>query len=253
MIIKIQKGIFSLTFMLIVLVGIAGFEPALAKTDPASQKDIQSALERQLAGQGILKGNNLQVSVGDSTVTLTGTVSTLADKRKAENDVYKEGYQVSDNLTVERGQLSDTELAARVSQKIEGNVFYSIFDWVTVQVNEGVVTLEGWVYEPWHKHDFQSFVERVPGVIQIVNDIQILPVSIYDDQIRRQAARIIYNDSVFEPYANAVQPPIHIIVNNGKVTLMGYVTSKFQKNWATNLLTTNTDAFQVVNDLQIQQ
>ena len=89
------------------------------------------------------------------------------------------------------------------------------------------------------------------GVRQVDNQIEVLPHSIYDDQIRVAAARSIYGHPAFLRYANRALPPIHIVVNNGKIALKGAVANKLERQLAGSLVRTGVLAFEVVNDLTV--
>ncbi|MEJ2634124.1 MAG: BON domain-containing protein [Calditrichia bacterium] len=216
-------------------------------------KTVKRVIEHSLEKDGILYNHNIQVTVKDSVITLLGVVKTLSEKEKAEQDAYKaeENYAVVNNIMVQPSGLSGKAIAQNVVDQIYKNMFYSIFDWVTIQVDSGVVTLRGWVYEPWHKTEFEDEAERAIGVLNVVNEIKVLPNSPLDDQIRFRAARLIYNDPSFIQYAYQINPPIHIVVDRGKVILEGFVDSQFDKNWAGNLVKFNTDAFSVDNQLKV--
>jgi hyperosmotically inducible protein len=240
---------------LIIGLAIVIIMPAMvgAASDKRTDQAIQTLLEKRLKDHGVLKNNNLQVSVANDSIVIAGTVPTIADKMKAEKDAQKveEHYTIVDKLTLQPLTLTDQQLLDKVVDKIKHNIFYSIFDWVTIGVTNGTVTLNGWVNEPWHKSLFQHQVEKVAGVTAINNNITILPVSIFDDEIRARAARLIYDNYDFEPFALAMNPSIHIIVDNGKVTLEGYVTSRYQQSMAEYLINLNTNALQITNNLQI--
>ena len=72
----------------------------------------------------------------------------------------------------------------------------------------------------------------MPGVTSVTNDLKVLPLSTFDDQLRRRVASAIYRDSVLSRYALQAVPPIHIIVENGRVTLEGVVNNEMEKNVA---------------------
>ena len=108
--------------------------------------------------------------------------------------------------------------------------YYSIFDNISFRVNGSVVTLEGACPSgpPLDiKSDAAAAVKRVKGVTQVINNIKELPVSPMDDQIRRAEARAIYGDpEIGTRYGYQALPPIHIIVDNGHVTLTGVVNNQ---------------------------
>ena len=247
---RIKKIRGSALIIAMVLLATMVIMPSVARADKQTDKAVQTVIEKRLEDHGI---KNVNVTVNDGAITLTGEVATIAEKMKAEKDARKVGekYGIANNITVKPVKMSDQELLDKVVEMVKKNVFYSIYDWVTIGVTNGVVTLSGWVYEPWHKPLFLHQVQKVPGITEIQNNIQVLPVSLYDDQIRRQAARIIYDSDDFEPYSNIMNPPVHIIVDQGKVTLEGFVTSQYQKDLADNLITVNTNALQVMNNLQV--
>jgi len=212
--------------------------------------DLQAAIEHRLSQKGLLDKNNIQVSVGGMTVTLRGEVPTLAAKKRAEEQVrnVEEGCSVVNNLTVKFTGVPDTVLARTVQDRINRYVFYSIFDWVRVEADSGVVTLKGWGHLPWTGKQVQTLVEKIQNVQKINNLIQFVRG---DDDIRYHAARSIYGDPLFEPYAFSAVPPVHIIVDGPDILLEGEVFNKADKSWAGILAEFNTDAIHVVNDLKV--
>jgi hyperosmotically inducible periplasmic protein len=148
---------------------------------------------------------------------------------------------------------SDGRLAEEVAHAIRMYPWYDVFDWVEGTVQNGVVTLTGDVREPFHKDDYAKMVARIPGVKQVNNELGVLPLSTFDDQIRRAAASTIYRDPMFTAYAIQANPPIHIIVENGKVTLKGVVANPMQKQIAEAKVRTNVMAFAVTNDLKVEE
>lgn len=148
-------------------------------------------------------------------------------------------------------QPTDQQIAVDVTHKIRNYVFYDIYDWVDLKVNRGVVTLEGWAHEPWHKYELGKRVESVIGVKQVQNQIQVLPLSPFDDRLRIQLARKIYGNPVLDRYAVQLNPPIHIIVDHGVVTLRGVVASAAESH-ITGTLAHESSAFKVINDLTVE-
>jgi hyperosmotically inducible protein len=126
---------------------------------------------------------------------------------------------------------------------------FSIFDAVHMQIDEGVVTLSGKVTMPYKKNDLEKRVAKIDGVHQVVNRITVLPVSAFDDEMRFRIARAIYGNSNFWNYGSMVNPPIHIIVENGHVTLDGVVNSNTDRMLARSIAS-SFGAFSVTNDLK---
>ena len=131
--------------------------------------------------------------------------------------------------------------------------YYSVFDNLAFQVNGGVVTLEGQVTRPMLKSDAENVVKRIEGVDGVVNRIQVLPLSPMDDQIRRAAYRTLFseNSPIFR-YGLGAVPAIHIIVDNGRVTLVGVVDSQADKDIAGVRVNGLSNVFSVTNDLTVQ-
>src|SRR5262252_8978829 len=120
-------------------------------------------------------------------------------------------------------QGTDAAVAKEVRHEIVMYSHYTIFDDIKFRVNQGQVELEGAVTDPYKKSDLGKIVQKLPGVTSISNDLKVLPLSPMDNQLRLQIARAIYRDSSLSTLAYQALPPIHIIVDNGHVTLEGVV------------------------------
>jgi hyperosmotically inducible protein len=136
-----------------------------------------------------------------------------------------------------------------VTQQVRQYTRFTIFDDVNVGIENGVVRLTGKVTAPFKKDDIGARVARVSGVLQVQNDLGVLPVSPFDDELRYRIARAIYGNASFWHYAAMANPPIHIVVENGRVTLTGVVGSNVERMLARSLATT-FGAFSVKNDLK---
>lgn len=131
----------------------------------------------------------------------------------------------------------DVRLADDIARAVNGYTRLTIFDHIGAQVENGVVTLTGKVTMPFKKNDLAKRVGKIDGVRAVTDQIEVLPVSIYDDQLRYRVARAIYGNSSFWPYASMANPPIHIIVQGGHVTLAGVVNSNVERMLARSLAT----------------
>ena len=127
---------------------------------------------------------------------------------------------------------SDSDIAANVRHEVLMYPHYSIWDDVGFRVVDGNVDLQGAVNKPFKKQDIERLVQKVPGVARVTNDIKVLPLSSMDDRLRVQVANAIYRDPVLSGYAMRAVPAIHIIVENGHVTLTGMVNSDMEKQIA---------------------
>jgi len=143
----------------------------------------------------------------------------------------------------------DLQVARDVSKQVLTYPQFSIFDAVHMQVSEGVVTLTGKVTMPYKKNDLAKRVAKIDGVHQVINQIDVLPVSQFDDELRFQIARAIYGNSSFWNYGAMANPPIHVIVDHGHVTLDGVVNSNTDRMLARSIAS-SFGAFSVTNDLK---
>jgi hyperosmotically inducible protein len=146
-------------------------------------------------------------------------------------------------------ERTELQVARDVSKQVLTYPQFSIFDAIHMQIDEGTVTLTGKVTMPFKKNDIEKRVAKIDGVHQVVNRITVLPVSQYDDELRFRIARAIYGNSSFWNYGSMANPPIHIIVENGHVTLEGVVNSNTDRMLARSLAT-GFGAFSVTNDLK---
>jgi hyperosmotically inducible protein len=131
--------------------------------------------------------------------------------------------------------------------------FYGVFDNLAYKVDpDGTVTLLGQVSRPTLKSDAENVVKHIEGVEKVVNNIEVLPTSINDDQIRRATYRAIYGNEVLSQYQMRAVPPIHIIVKNGHITLEGVVAREMDKQIAGVQANSVHGAFSVTNNLVVE-
>jgi osmotically-inducible protein OsmY len=126
---------------------------------------------------------------------------------------------------------------------------FTIFDSVQAQVDGGVVTLTGRVTMPFKRQDIERRVAKVNGVHTVRDQITVLPVSRFDDQLRIGIARALYGSSAFVGYGSMVNPPIHVIVEHGHVTLEGVVNSDVDRMIARSIANSFM-AFSVKSELK---
>lgn len=130
--------------------------------------------------------------------------------------------------------------------------YVNVFDYMTFTVDEnGNVTLSGEVTNPVVKSDAGNVVKRVAGVERVDNQIQVLPVSFFDEGLRIRLFRTIYGFSALQKYDLGVNKSIRIIVDNGHVTLMGVVDSEMDKNIAGLRANGVPGVFSVDNQLKV--
>jgi hyperosmotically inducible protein len=142
------------------------------------------------------------------------------------------GAGVAGATTTSSAPQSDETLANRVRHEIVMYPYYGIFDNLNYRVVNGHVELTGAVTQPWKKADIGRSVQKIPGVTSVTNEVEVLPLSPMDDRLRLQIARAIYRDPSLSRYAIQAVPPIHVIVDNGHVTLEGVVNNDLEKQMA---------------------
>jgi hyperosmotically inducible protein len=151
------------------------------------------------------------------------------------------------------GDVDESEMAKHVRHELVMLPYYGIFDDLAFRVDGHTVTLLGAVARPTLKDDAERVVKKVPGVEQVVNNIEVLPVSPNDDQIRRAEYRAIYGDpSISTRYGFRALPSIHIIVKNGHVTLEGVVANQADKSLIGIRANGVPGVFSVTNDLLVE-
>ena len=130
---------------------------------------------------------------------------------------------------------SDAQLFDDVIQSVNTYPRFTVFDDVRVEVQNGLVTLTGRVTMPFKKDEFGRRATAVDGVKSLRNDIGVLPASPFDEELRRKVARAIYGNAAFWQYAAMPNPPIHIVVEAGHVTLTGVVRNEVDRMLARSL------------------
>ena len=241
--------------MLSVFLGIGVLTIGLvAQTASAGRYDgdIQSRVSQQLAAKEEFR--NLHAAVEDGIVTLTGTVDVYQQKLDAAKKVRKtENVQGVRNLIEVSSNVPDAQLAAQLDRKLyfDRIGYDNEFNFVTVAVKDGVTTVSGETRTDVGRDSALALVNNTLGVKDVVNDIQVSPVSIFDDDIRLRALRAIYRDSVLSRYASDPAAPIRIVVSNGKLSLYGTVESAMDKQLAGMRANQVSGVFSVQNNLTV--
>ncbi len=143
-------------------------------------------------------------------------------------------------------------LSRQVRHKLLMLPWYTVFDNLEYSVHGYRVTLEGQVTRPVLKSDAESAVKHIEGVEGVDNRIEVLPLSPFDDRIRRAEYRAIYSYPMLQRYSLGANPSIHIIVKNGNVTLEGVVANQADRNVANIRANGVPDVFSVTNHLAVE-
>jgi osmotically-inducible protein OsmY len=219
----------------------------------AGPADIDAEVHKALDNK---RFQNVSATVQGDNVTLTGTVALYADKEDADNKVHHvRGIKGVDNeIVIAAPPVEDAALRDKLAKGLAyDRVGYgtTAFNSISIGVHEGVVTLAGTVYGPPDKDSAVSLVAHTPGVKDIIDNLEVAPVSPMDDRLRIELARVIYGTPQLQRYALDPEKPIRITVVHGNVTLSGVVDSKADRDVAGLRANTVPGTFKVVNDLQV--
>jgi len=147
---------------------------------------------------------------------------------------------------------SSAQLAKKVRSKLVSLPYYGVFDDLAYSIDGGRVTLHGQVVRSSTRSDAERSVARIAGVTQVVNNIKVLPLSSFDDSVRRNTYHAIARSGGLYRYLLGANPSIHIIVDRGHVTLVGVVNSKMDGQLAYMAANGVSGAFSVTNNLQVE-
>lgn len=233
------------------LAGLLGALLMVAAPVLASDAALQKRVQERMARAGLEQRGNVQVSVKDGVVTLDGFTLTVDARRDAERAAGKEAKHVESHLTVRPEPRPDRAVKAAVIDAILGEPRYGVFDSVSVSLKDGVVLLQGSVHQPWLKDALERRVALVEGVRDIRNEVRAAPNSIFDDRLRAELYRRIYGDDLFVRYSSWANPPIRIVVENGKVTLTGVVNDTVEQV-KLGMIARGTPAFRVDNLVEVE-
>lgn len=152
-------------------------------------------------------------------------------------------------------QRDEAKFQEKVAKEVRHQLvmlpYYSVFDNLEYKIEGDKVILSGQVTRPTLKSDAEGAVKGIESVSAVVNNIEVLPVSSMDDQIRRAVYRAIYGESGLFRYAQSAVPSIHIIVKNGNVTLEGVADNEGDKNLANLRASAVPNVFSVKNNLRV--
>jgi len=219
-----------------------------------SPAQITARVEDKLYHAQVFKHGNVQVSVDNGIATLTGTVDSVGVKMDAERAARKvdDVMNVVNNINVHAEDVTASQIIQQARHDILTYPWFTIFDWITMQLQGDRLIVNGQVSQPYKKQDIGNFLAHVKGVAELDNNLQVLPTSEYDDSLRMAIARAIYNDPFFMNYRNQAIPPIHVIVDNGNVTLEGVVANQVDKAKADADARLAATFFNFTDNLQIE-
>jgi hyperosmotically inducible protein len=246
----------NILMTMLFLAGMALPALASAQLNPRQiekDKQIEKQVSAQLEKKEVFR--LLAAKVDDGIVTITGEVPLYIDKVNAEKHVRKiktvDG--VRNHVEVSGPAIADNEIRENLSTKLRyDRVGYGIvFNHLGVDVNHGVVTIQGNVRDFPDRESALAIVSTTAGVKDIVDEIAVAPVSIMDDSLRIRLARAIYGDPNLRKYAIDPQAPIRIVVENGHVQLAGLVLNDMDRQLAYTRASLVPGAFSVTNHLAV--
>ena len=221
--------------------------------DPTYDAQTTAGIQSRLEHAKVMKHGDVQVTYSNGVATLTGTVDNLGSKLDAEKAARKAPgvSSVVDNIQVHADDVSENEMLDKARHEIVMYYAYGIFDNINLQAEGDRLIVAGQVTQPFKKDDIGNILTRVKGVAAVENDLEVLPVSNFDDQLRLQVARAIYGDPYFIHYRVQAMPPIHIVVKNGNVTLEGVVATTLDRTKADLAARGAGLSFSVVDNLRV--
>lgn len=229
--------------------------PPMRAQDKVPDAQVLAEVQKSLDAK---RFSDIHSTVKNGVVTLTGTADVYATKEDAEHRIHhKKGVNAVQNLVkVPAGDVSDVALRDKLAEKLAyDRVGYgtTAFNSFTISVQDGTVTLGGVAYGPSDKDSAISLVAHYPGVRDVVDDIEVAPLSPNDDRIRLATARAVYGFPSLQRYAMDPAKPIRITVVNGDITLTGVVDRQSDKDAAGIRANGVAGAFKVTNNLQVAE
>ncbi|HEY6554687.1 MAG TPA: BON domain-containing protein [Vicinamibacteria bacterium] len=209
----------------------------------------QAKIERRFEKAGLLESADLQVEVSGRTATLRGVVMTLDARRDAERAAKKEAKVVNNLIRVFPESRPDGDILKDARNAVLRYPYYSVFDSVDLGIEGGVAVLRGSVRNETRRKDIEAAVARVPGLREVKNEIQVQSASFFDDRLRRQIYLAIYGDRL-RSFAGRTDGPVRIVVDNGRVTLTGWVNSNVDRQ-VFGVIARSTLAFDVDNKIKV--
>lgn len=230
---------------------------AAALPSGASAQAQQTDLAASAAAARLSKKQfaNVKVTVDNGVATLTGEVDLYQYKADAEKRVLRaKGVTAVRNLIHVTGvSVSDQELREKIANELQYDRvgFGNVWDAITVGVENGVVTLGGHAHDYINRDSALSLVATTPGVKDMIDNIDVDPVSMMDDQTRMAVARAVYSFPTLNKYALNPARPIRISVQNGHVELYGVVDTEADKQAAYMRAMGVGGVFSVKNYIQV--
>jgi osmotically-inducible protein OsmY len=245
----VRRAVLPGLAVVLLVVGLGKGIAQSGASDAQIQADVMKALDNE-------RFKKVKASVQNGVVTLSGTVDLYSAKVDADNRAHhrRNIKGVENRIEVAGPVIDDVTLRDKLAEKLAyDRVGYgsTAFNAFTIGVQNGAVTLGGTAYGPSDKDSAISLVENYSGVKDVIDNVEVAPVSPMDDHIRLAEARAIYGFPQLNKYAIDPAKPIRITVVNGNVTLSGVVDTQADKDVANIRANSVSGVFKVVNNLQV--
>jgi osmotically-inducible protein OsmY len=214
---------------------------------------ISAEIQDHLYHANIFKHGQVQVRVEHGVATLSGMVDGLGVKEDAQNAVLKDEdvLRTVNDIHIKTDGITSNQIVAEARKTLLSCYAYTVYDYVDVEAYGSTLVILGEVTQPYKKVAIAYNVAHVKGVGDIEDRINVLPLSSYDDGIRMEIARAIYDDPHFSEYVDAGRLPIHIVVSDENITLEGVVDSQEDRARAAEDANIVTAVERLTNKLQV--
>lgn len=208
---------------------VGAFQVEAADRIPSAQ--IAEEVQDHLYHADVFKHGKVQVAVGDGVATLSGSVDSVGVKMDAQNAAMKDEdiVRIVNNIHVDTDGVTPNQIAEQARRRLLASYAYTVFDHVEVEAHGNTLIVLGQVTQPYKKAAVVYSLAHIRGVEAIDNKIRVMQLSPFDDNLRMQVARAIYDDPNFSEYVDAGRLPIHIIAFEGDITLEGVVDSRLDR------------------------
>jgi osmotically-inducible protein OsmY len=244
-----QSSGFSLLALLLMLCAA----PAFAGDHVVPDEQIGAEIQDHLYHANIFKHGEVHISVEHGVVTLSGMVDSVGVKMDAQNAAMKDEdvTRTVNDIQIQVGGITPNQLVVQARHKLLSCYAYTVYDYVEFEAHGSTLVILGELTQPYKKVAIDYTLAHIKGVSAIEDKVSVLPLSSYDDGVRMQIARAIYDDPYFSEYVDGGRLPIHIVVREGNITLEGYVDSREDRARAAEDANIVTMAELVTNNLHV--
>ncbi|MGH9431656.1 MAG: BON domain-containing protein [Terriglobia bacterium] len=224
-----------------------------AKPD-ITDSQIRAEIQDRLYHASVFKHGQVQATYANGVATLTGSVDSLAVRDDAAKSIrkVKKVSKIVNQIAINTEDTTDRQIAMSARKQVVLYPFFTVFDWITFKSQDHQLTVSGYVTDPFKKTDIGRLMEQVKGVTEVKNNVEVLPTSIADNQVRMAIARAIYSDPYFEGLGAQALSPIHIIVKNLNVTLYGVTNSPVDRARAERDARFAATYFSLIDNLAVE-